>query len=225
VIRRSRSLFKEDYYDVFFCFNDNNLTETRLIDGVSVRFIDISSVWSQFPAGFDPAMVSAKQRKMYGLGYRQMCRFFWKTLFELPVTANVSSVMRIDSDSCLGNVNSSPFNELRGRVVYVANTNKYEHPSVTHGLRDFVEDYVAHFNVPCKGKWRWRLAFIGPWVAHNYNNIEVLDVNFWRRPDVQHFVTFVDASWGIYLYRWGDSPLRYIALALFAPPPNSFPAR
>jgi mannosyltransferase len=190
----------------------------RLIDNVSVQLVDISALWNQFPAGFDPTMVPNEQLRLCDLGYRQMCRFFWKTLFELPETANVSSYMRIDSDSCIGNVNSSPFNQLRGRVVYVANTNKYERPSVTRGLRDFVEDYVTYFHVVCKGKWRWRRAFIGPWVAHYYNNLEVLDLNFWRRPDVQHFVAFVDASWGIYLYRWGDSPLRYIALALFAEP-------
>jgi hypothetical protein len=51
----------------------------------------------------------------------------------------------------------------------------------------------------------------------NYrNNFEVVDISFMRRKQVVDFIQAVDESRGIFLYRWGDAPLRFIILALFA---------
>jgi hypothetical protein len=37
-------------------------------------------------------------------------------------------------------------------------------------------------------------------------------------PDLLTFFAMVDASYGIYLYRWGDAPLLYLILAISATP-------
>jgi mannosyltransferase len=49
-----------------------------------------------------------------------------------------------------------------------------------------------------------------------WNNFEVVDLSFMRRKSVVEFIDAVDRSQGVFLYRWGDAPLRYITLALFA---------
>ncbi len=51
-----------------------------------------------------------------------------------------------------------------------------------------------------------------------WNNIEIVDISFMQRRDVVDFIQAIDESKGIFLYRWGDAPLRYIMLALFAKP-------
>jgi hypothetical protein len=145
-----------------------------------------------------------------------MLRFFWRSIFELPEVAGVSQYMRLDGDSCLLRVDQTPFSQLANGVVYLSNDQFYDLAPVCVNLRRFVEEYVKYFKIAPKNPLAWNRAFIGDTAAGYYNNLEVMDIAFWLRPDVQHFVQFVDASHGIYLHRWGDAPLRYLALALFA---------
>jgi len=51
-----------------------------------------------------------------------------------------------------------------------------------------------------------------------WNNFEAIDLSFMRRKEVVSFIQAIDESGGIFLYRWGDAPLRYILLAIFAKP-------
>jgi hypothetical protein len=107
---------------------------------------------------------------------------------------------------------------LTGDVVYLKNNRFLDQAGVTVDLAAFAQDYVRYFNIQVADPGAWESAFLEDMVSGYYNNLEVMDINFWIREDVQHFVSFVDASWGIYLHRWGDAVLRYLALAMFAKP-------
>jgi hypothetical protein len=100
----------------------------------------------------------------------------------------------------------------------VSNDKFYDLDAVCVNLRSFTEDYVRYFGIEPKNREAWESAFMGDSVAGFYNNLEVMNVSFWLRPEVQHFVRMVDVSHGTYLHRWGDAPMRYLALALFATP-------
>ena len=50
-----------------------------------------------------------------------------------------------------------------------------------------------------------------------YNNFEVSALSLWRSPDYQHYIEYVDSLGGIYYYRWGDAPIKSLAVALFVP--------
>jgi hypothetical protein len=218
-IQGSRSLFDQNFFDVFFCFNEEHRDSREIVAGVLVQFVDVSSVWQHFPDGFD----SVKTPNFYVVkgvkwGYQQMIRFFWRSMFLLPQMANVSAYMRLDGDSCISHISRSPFAQLTRGVIYVRNTRLMDMSFVCRNLRVFVSDYVKYFSIQPSDPYAWQDAFDGDSVAGYYNNLEIMDVSFWMRKDVQHFVQFVDASWGIYTYRWGDAPLRYLALALFATP-------
>ena len=52
-------------------------------------------------------------------------------------------------------------------------------------------------------------------VPNFWNNFEIVEVAFMKRTDVQDFIQEIDESKGIFLYRWGDAPLRYIMMTLF----------
>jgi len=52
-------------------------------------------------------------------------------------------------------------------------------------------------------------------VPNFWNNFEIVELAFMKRTDVQDFIQEIDESKGIFLYRWGDAPLRYIMMTLF----------
>jgi hypothetical protein len=47
-----------------------------------------------------------------------------------------------------------------------------------------------------------------------YTNFEIAQLDFWRSPDFARFWEFINTERGIYLNRWGDAPLHFIALSL-----------
>jgi len=51
-----------------------------------------------------------------------------------------------------------------------------------------------------------------------YNNVEIVDVRWWRSEPVRQFIDFLDRSLGIWRHRWGDAPMRGMAISLFAKP-------
>jgi hypothetical protein len=216
-LKGSPELFSGGFFDTFYVFNEENRTGTEKVGGITVTFVDVSYIWQTFPSGFDPIHTEGKWTvKNVKWGYCQMIRFFWKSLFEIPEIEKVSQYMRLDGDSCISRLDESPFDRLNNGVIYVNNDQFYDLETVCVNLRAFTEDYVRYFQITPRNPHAWSETFAGGSVAGYYNNLEIMDVAFWLKPEVQHFVQFVDTSWGIYLYRWGDAPLRYIALALFA---------
>jgi hypothetical protein len=219
LIQGSREFFSARYFDQVFCFNEEGKTGHVAVENVTILFVDVKWLWESYPVDFDPVNTSnfwiVKGRKW---GYQHMIRFFWRSVFMLPETANVSAYMRLDGDSCIRDVRRSPRNLLRGGVVYVKNHNFIDQLGVCREMEGFMKDYLRHFNITVANPNAWRSIFMWGGVEGFYNNLELMDMSFWLRPDVQHFVHFVDASWGIYLYRWGDAPLRCIAFAIFGTP-------
>jgi hypothetical protein len=55
-------------------------------------------------------------------------------------------------------------------------------------------------------------------IPNYWNNFEIVDLSFMQRKEVVDFIQAIDESRGIFVYRWGDAPLRYIMLAIFAKP-------
>jgi len=47
-----------------------------------------------------------------------------------------------------------------------------------------------------------------------YNNFELSRVDIWRSPEYLDFFFFLDRAGGIFTHRWGDAPIRTLALAV-----------
>jgi hypothetical protein len=75
---------------------------------------------------------------------------------------------------------------------------------------------VKQNNITPKQPEMLRDAFGNNTVQNYYNNFEITKVKFFQRKDVCHWVEFIDSTYGIFKYRWGDAVLRYLTLALFA---------
>jgi hypothetical protein len=219
LVQGSADFFAKRCFDEIFVFNEEGINGRRTVENYIMRFVDVSWLWSSYPPGFDPnATSSSWVVKNVKWGYQHMIRFFWRSVFLLPEIENVTAYMRLDGDSCIGAGGASPRELLRKDVVYVKNGDFLDHAGVCTNLETLARDYVRYFGINVRNPGAWEGAFSWGAVMGYYNNLELMDIRFWMRPEVQHFVEFVDASWGTYLWRWGDAPLRYVALAMFATP-------
>ena len=105
------------------------------------------------------------------------------------------------------------------RAVYYANEVQSEVPSMTYKLEETAREYVASHRIIPPDTAFWQSFFNqNGTVKLFYNNFEVCDVDFFLRKEVQEMSEWFIESQGIYRHRWGDAPLRYMTLAMFADP-------
>jgi hypothetical protein len=104
-------------------------------------------------------------------------------------------------------------------AVYFANEQSLEAAELLPGtnlLELVVKDYVQTRSIQPKDPLKYLTAFEMSSVNTYSNNFEIVSIEFFRSPEVTSFIAHVEASLGIFRYRWGDSALRYLSLALFA---------
>jgi hypothetical protein len=108
---------------------------------------------------------------------------------------------------------------IKSNAVYIANRREVDFEYVLPGLtrvRNLTVDFINKYKIIPRNPGMFADIFNRTMEIPNYwNNFEVVDLSFMRRKEVVDFIQAVDESRGIFLYRWGDAPLRYIMLALF----------
>lgn len=108
---------------------------------------------------------------------------------------------------------------LKQRARYFANKREVDYEYVLPGLSlvlNLTTDYIQKHNLTITNTNMFIDLFNSTKEVPNFwNNFEIVDLAFMQRPDVQDFIREVDQSKGIFLYRWGDAPLRYIIMTLF----------
>ena len=189
-----------------------NRTRLRL------RARDISDVFATHaPASTD---WPRRQLRTFGIGYRRMCRFWFSGVFELADVRNRTYLMRLDTDSELRCKASSrdPFALMAHQnAVYGYVAVKTDHPMVAKNLTAFGAAYSrlvppvrdAFYRFPPRPPTNCPAPMF-------YTNFEVMDVAWFAAPRAAAFARAVDATGQIFGNRWGDAPLRWLTLALFA---------
>jgi len=106
-------------------------------------------------------------------------------------------------------------------AIYMSNHEAIEvGPSVLPGIellsvaaKSYVKDNVLQPRNPSK----WNKAFKQSDVPFTYStNFEIVKVDFFRKESIRKWSEYILANGGIYKYRWGDAPLRYVTLSIFA---------
>jgi hypothetical protein len=152
-----------------------------------------------------------------------MCRFFFIGMWDVPELFPYGMIMRLDSDSTLSLVTENPFPPMLNRS-FMSGASSYDNWDVVVGLWDFVESYRVCFGIVPADPEAYRIV---PTLDNPpHTRVRAYPTNIWiinaRRylelPGILHFMAMVDISHGTYLYRWGDAPLYYVTLALFARP-------
>lgn len=96
----------------------------------------------------------------------------------------------------------------RNKAIYGYINIQHDHPAVIKDLWEISEKYFRKIN---KSKifdetkdFHYRRVF--------YTNFEILDLQWFKSNEYQSFYNYLDATGGIYMHRWGDHIIRYIAL-------------
>lgn len=149
-----------------------------------------------------------------------MIRFWFKIVFELPQLSAYEYIMRLDDDSQLTGEWFNIFDQMRRKdAVYFANTVDIDLEGQLPGtmlLEHVIMDYIQNYRIVVKQPDILQNVFSNGTVRNYYNNFEVTKLKFFRRPEIRHWVNAIDATNGIFKYRWGDAVLRYLTLGIFA---------
>jgi len=152
-------------------------------------------------------------RNGFNIGYRHMCRFHAIGVYELPILRGVEYVWRLDDDSLLLRpINYDIFDYVhRHDYQYSYMLENDDHPSCVFGLWEATESYIRRESLTPH--------FFRMWPRNHifYNNFEILATSLWNSTGYRKFMRFIDEQGGIFYYRWGDAPIKTLAVSLFVP--------
>ena len=220
-LRRLDYFFNDQYSYPVIVFHENFDQELqRQITGVTRSPIQFETVTFQIPEFLDRAKIPETiyyQKWGFGIGYRNMCRFFAGEFFHHPVLKNFKYVWRLDSDSfILSSPNFNVFKKMADEnYVYGFQHIEKDVPEVTGGLWEATKKYIEeHQIIPT---YLSDFLVNGAWdLSYYYSNFEILDMEFFRTKEIQNYYQHLDKTGGIYMHRWGDHIIRLLTLAIFA---------
>lgn len=185
-----------------------------------VLFHNVDREFISYPTGFNPYSSEPTWSKRGKWNYHNMIRFWFKFLFELPEIQQYDYIMRIDDDSKLLGSWFDVFTMMRRtKAVYFANDQSIDSEDGLPGtmeLKEICFAYEKKINIPLDNLRRLNDAFLDNGIKTYYNNFEIMKIEFFHKTHVREWIQMIDATHGIYKYRWGDAILRYLTLALFA---------
>eukprot|EP01067_Filipodium_phascolosomae_P003731 Filipodium_phascolosomae@DN2664_c0_g1_i1.p1 len=149
------------------------------------------------------------------IGYRHMCRFQAKLVYEQPIIKELDYYWRLDDDSLLReHVTYDVFKFMQGHdYVYGYRVVLPDNPLCIAGLRQAALEFATNH------KDKVNMTALTAWPEGNvyYNNFEISKVSFWLQENYREFIDFIDRKGGIYYTRWGDAPIKSTAIAMLLP--------
>ena len=147
------------------------------------------------------------------LGYRHMCRFHSKLVYEQPIMRLIDYAWRLDDDSELrSSINVDLFLYMQQNdIEYGYQVVTLDNAQCVAGLWDAARQYVKNKNIHAEVFHQWE----NRWMF--YNNFELSKVSFWLSQQYQGYIEYIDQLGGIYYSRWGDAPIKSIGVSMFMP--------
>ena len=206
-------LYRFDYPVIVFHETDSrDLMQWKFHKLGNIRLF-LQEVQFNIPEHVNASAVRFDIRCLSYVSYRHMCHFHAKQVYEQPIMLGLRYVWRLDDDSLLpASINYDLFAFMQHRRLqygYIKiHMDSYD---CTTGLWDAVKQYVKlkHIESSYFDKW------IEPKIF--YNNFEISSLSLWTSKQYQDYINFIDLLGGIYYYRWGDAPIKSIAVTLFVP--------
>uniref|UniRef100_A0A7S2NXI6 DUF4185 domain-containing protein n=1 Tax=Zooxanthella nutricula TaxID=1333877 RepID=A0A7S2NXI6_9DINO len=172
------------------------------------------------PAGFGlPAFIDERQVPNQtgclperGMGYRHMCRFQAGIVNRRLAELGYEWHWRMDDDSLLtGEVPYDVFGYMAsaGKLYGYVSTVRDDDACIVD-LWDTAKEYAQRLRLSSEN-------FFGEWPrgAVYYNNFEVSHSSVFTSPQYRAYFDHIDQNGGIYMRRWGDAPIKSIAVSMF----------
>jgi hypothetical protein len=202
--------FNDDFkYPVVVFYTNFGEQQFNILRQASRSQITFERVTFSVPKTF--ATRTAKWIGGYSIGWRHMANFFAMTMHNHPALKNYKWVWRLDSDSFLvGRVYTDPFHFMvSAGLKHAFMTTGTDETLFTQNLEQLLEQYVsAHKVNPTILQGQWGRMFF---TTHG----EITDLDWWRyNEDVNKWLKTISASGGIYMHRWSDAVIRFLAIVL-----------
>jgi len=210
---------REDYHVLIFMVDlcIDKLTKGLMQQACSckLRFETVTKSFHEVPDSVNQYYKEGStERDLY---YGKRTRWYLQAIFEHEAVRDLDFIWRLEpSSSILSQMTFDPFYDMfaaqpRKRYAYYCSC--FEAPEYRSMMHKFVAKYMQEQKVT--SNWtNFNTDEIEP-VAMPSNNIEIIDVKWWRSPEVQHFVNAVIESKGIWRHRWGDAAIRGMAISAF----------
>ena len=162
-----------------------------------------------FLKGKVPVKISCRSR----ISYRHMCRFHSKAVYEYPIMQKLGYAWRLDDDSeILGNISYDVFLFMQnGGYLYGYIHSQGDMPRCTTGLWNTAKAFILRNNITP--------TFFNDWPPNKiyYNNFEISAVSLWLSGGYRQYIEHIDSVGGIFFHRWGDAPIKTIAVTICVP--------
>jgi hypothetical protein len=147
----------------------------------------------------------------FSIGYRHMCRFFAGEIFHNLFLSQYRYICRLDTDSyILEPISYNIFDRLQqNNAIYGYINIQHDHPGV---IKNLWEESAKYFKALGKDHIFKNENILQHKNRMFYTNFEVYDMEWFRGEEYQNYFRYIDKLGGIYTNRWGDAPIRYIAL-------------
>ena len=206
-----------DYPVVIFIesdLDDDEGRQTIRSFSTTPRRLFIQVVRFQIPS-FITSAVPRSAGNAKPIGYRHMCRFHAITVYRHPIMTASSAVdyaWRLDDDSFLYRpITYDLFVFMRDRhLLYGYIQIRDEAPFLIRGLWEAADEYILASGGDLPDIYTtWKHTRI------YYTNFEISDMSVWKSQKYCQLVDYIDRRGGIYYRRWGDAPIKTIAVTLF----------
>jgi alpha 1,2-mannosyltransferase len=253
MLERSLDLLFKNYNDEFqhdvLIFHEGDFTEAEeleIADGrKTIKFVEVHLGPPDFlsPSEIPDVWVSSNGSR-FGVGYRNMIRFYAVSIFDILHEIGYEWVLRLDDDSFLhSRIEYNLFDYMaKNGYEYGYRVDTRDSETTAIGFGDAVLAYLAAENVTPTFFWehvvykpkvhlkniiRAALMRVRPHRRYRmrpilqydlwgyYNNFFITKIAFWRRRDVQAFIRHFDRIGGWYKYRWGDLIFQSATVQIF----------
>jgi len=158
----------------------------------------------------------------FSMGYRHMCRFFSGEFYKRSELDDYDYYMRMDTDSfILGHVNYNVFQKMRSEnknYGFIAPAVQIDNPKVVEGLWDAcLEWYNSNLDI-CLAS-----PMAVPDGKMYYTNFEIGKVEWFRGEKYTSLYNYLDRAGGMFTKRWGDAPIRFVALGMLMEENQKYP--
>ncbi|GAA6034756.1 hypothetical protein JCM8097_001154 [Rhodosporidiobolus ruineniae] len=209
--------------------------------------VNASTGWGPPPYVSSDDIAAGKEGQLAGfpIGYRNMCRFFSRFHHNHPSLAGFEYIWRMDEGvEFFCEIQDDPFLTMKATNSLYGYTNTdtealFTIPTLWAHVRQFMDrallEHPSWFpqdrDESVVRRPRPRESEEGEEEGEEeggledeytrfvyYNNFEIVHRSFLESEPYQAFVDYLDRAKGFYTERWGDAPIRTIALSFFASP-------
>ena len=153
--------------------------------------------------------------KNFSLGYRDMCKFFTKDVFNDKNFNDSEYFVRVDSDSFFLDVKDrfiKSLEKINSDYAYIKGTKQFEDKGVSLGFGKCLYEFCIKNDIKKEYKSICQEATINPRIY--YTNFEIINFKWIKSKIHLKLVDHIVDSKGIYNFRWGDALIRYYSVNL-----------